>query len=74
MIDGDDDDDAIAADACADADDVADLIWSLTLNGYHFETHWNDLLIVRGDFGGNFDVVVAVDAAVAIDPTGCDHD
>lgn len=65
----------IAVDACADADDAADLVWSL-LNGYHFETHWNDLLIVRCDFGGNFDVVVAGagGAVVAFDPTGCDPD
>lgn len=65
---GDDDD---VVDACAGAaDDVADLIWSLTLSGHHFETHWNDLLIVRCDFGGNLDVVVAV----AFDLAGCDHD
>lgn len=68
----------IAVDACADADDaaddVADLVWSLALNGCHFETHWNDLLIVRCDFGGNFDVVVDAGAAVAFDPTGCDPD
>lgn len=68
----------IAVDACADAaDDVADLVWSLALSGYHFETHWNDLPIVRCDFGGNFDVVVVAGAgavAAAFDPTACDPD
>lgn len=81
--DADADDDVIdfAVNADSDADDAIDLIWSLRLNGYHCETHWNDLSIVRCGFGGNFDAaaVAAASAAVAVasaavDPIDCDHD
>lgn len=48
-------------DAIDDA--FVDLIcvhWSLLLNGCHYETRWNDLLIVRCGFGDRLNDVLAV--------------
>lgn len=38
--------------------DFACVHWSLVLNGYYYETRWNDSLTVRCGFGDNLDSVL----------------